>query len=641
MRGISLISAGRQPIITKVGPWDPGAVAAAISEELARGGQAYYVHNRVRSMEDCVKTLQELLPQARFAVVHGQMKGPEIEAAMWDFFNRKSDVLVASTIIESGLDIPTVNTLLVEDAHEFGLAQLYQLRGRIGRERQRAYCYLFFPESHGEFSALSEEARKRLEALREFGMLGSGVKLAMRDLEIRGAGDLLGARQHGFINAVGVEFYTELLNDEIARRRAVAAPKASAPAAQLDLKLPAFIPADYLPGELERLEFYKKILRADAAEAAELRKQLEGLSGPLPEPVKNLFELLELRARAGCVGLRSATQKAGGMEVYFRPGIVVDPGAPARWQKAYAGRMRFIPSGEGDGLSVELSGQTPGVASGLPERVPGLIRYQAMKLLVLAAAALALGCRPSSETVVAKVGAMKITQSEFRRKLGEVAQNYQNYVLTPNGRRQFLDVLIREKMVLAAAQASEVPRSAEFRAQLERLRAEEEERAKESREYLLTKLWLDDLRQRGALKLSEDEVRGHHRKYPIEVDLRHILVAAPGEAEALAKKVRGGANFAQLAKSNSLDAATAADGGRMQPAIYGEIIPDLEDVAFACATARSAARSEQVRLSRSEKRGKKAFLRGVAGAGRPAAGETEARPLSSVDPREVPRGGRR
>ncbi|MEK7857989.1 MAG: peptidylprolyl isomerase [Elusimicrobiota bacterium] len=203
-----------------------------------------------------------------------------------------------------------------------------------------------------------------------------------------------------------------------------------------------------------------------------------------------------------------------------------------------------------------------------------------MKSLILVAAALTLGCRPSPETVVAKVGAMKITQSEFRRKLSEVAQNYQNYVLTPNGRRQFLDVLIREKMVLAAAQASDVPRSAEFRAQLERLRAEEEERAKESREYLLTKLWLDDLRQRGALKLSEDEIRDHHRKYPIEVDLRHILVAAPGEAEALAKKVRGGANFAQLAKSNSLDAATAADGGRMQPAIYGEIIPDLEDVAF-------------------------------------------------------------
>lgn len=203
-----------------------------------------------------------------------------------------------------------------------------------------------------------------------------------------------------------------------------------------------------------------------------------------------------------------------------------------------------------------------------------------MNLLILVVAALTLGCRPSSETVVAKVGPMKITQTEFRRKLNDVAQNYQNYVITPNGRRQFLDVLIREKMVLAAAQASEIPRSAEFHSQLERLRAEEEERVKEGREYLLTKLWFEDLRKNGVLKLNDDEIRDYHRKYPVEVDLRHILVAAPGEADALAKKVRGGANFAQLAKSNSLDAATAADGGRMQPAIYGEIIPDLEDVAF-------------------------------------------------------------
>jgi transcription-repair coupling factor (superfamily II helicase) len=360
LRGISLIESapsGRQPIVTKVGPWSEEAVAVALSEELGRGGQAYYVHNRVRSLGDCLAQLQKLLPQARFGMAHGQMKGPEIEKMMWGFFNRDFDVLVASTIIESGLDIPTVNTLLVEDAHEFGLAQLYQLRGRIGRERQRAYCYFFFPEGREDVSALSEEAQKRLDALREFGSLGAGVKLALRDLEIRGAGDLLGAKQHGFLNAVGVEFYTELLNEEISRRKGKA-PAVYEPVS-MDIKLPAFIPADYLPGELERLEFYKRILRAKEGEAMSLRRELEDLAGPLPEPVENLFHLLAVRLLAQKVRLRSVTQRGSRVEVYFRPGAPVDEKALSSWMKAYEGRMRFMRPEEGDGLEVELREESP------------------------------------------------------------------------------------------------------------------------------------------------------------------------------------------------------------------------------------------------------------------------------------------
>lgn len=203
-----------------------------------------------------------------------------------------------------------------------------------------------------------------------------------------------------------------------------------------------------------------------------------------------------------------------------------------------------------------------------------------MRALILACAALLAGCGRSDKEVVAKVGPLRISQAEFRRKLAEVAQSYQNYVVTPNGRRQFLDVLIREKMVLAAAHASGIERSSEFRAQLERLRAEEEERLREGRDYLLTRLWLEDLRQKGVLKSSEEEIRDYHRRHPMEVDVRHILVATPGEAEALAEKIRSSGGFAALAKAKSLDASTAVDGGRMQPAIYGEIIPDLEDVVF-------------------------------------------------------------
>ena len=201
------------------------------------------------------------------------------------------------------------------------------------------------------------------------------------------------------------------------------------------------------------------------------------------------------------------------------------------------------------------------------------------KLWILAALAAAVACRPR-EPIVAKVGSLAITQSEFRRKLSDVAQNYQNYVVTPNGRRQFLDVLIREKMILAAASDSDVKKSGEFKTQMEHLQSEEDERLREGREYLLTRLWIEDLRKKGVLKPSEDEMLDYHRKHPTEVEVRHILLSGPEEAERIAKHARGGANFAQLARTNSLDAATAVDGGRMQPALYGEIIPDLEDVVF-------------------------------------------------------------
>ena len=202
-----------------------------------------------------------------------------------------------------------------------------------------------------------------------------------------------------------------------------------------------------------------------------------------------------------------------------------------------------------------------------------------MRIALAVLLTLAAGCR-GRDAVVAKVGPLRISESEFQRKLLDVAQNYQNYVATPNGRRQFLDILIREKLILAAAQASDVPRSVEFRDRLDRLKSDEDERLREGRDYLLTRLWLDDLRRRGVLRVTEDDIRDYHRKHPAGVEMRHILCASPAEAEAVAKKARGGASFAALAKAVSLDAATAADGGRMAPAFYGEVIPDLEDIVF-------------------------------------------------------------
>lgn len=203
------------------------------------------------------------------------------------------------------------------------------------------------------------------------------------------------------------------------------------------------------------------------------------------------------------------------------------------------------------------------------------MRCAAAILLLLMAA-----CGRSREDVVAKVGPLTITQAEFRRKLADVSQGYQNYVLTPSGRRQFLDVLIREKLVLAAAGGSDISRSPEFRAEMDRLRAEEEERLREGRDYLMTRFWLEDLRRKGVLGVRDDEVADHLKRHPTEVDVRHVLLATSAEAEAIARKARSGANFAALAKQHSLDGATAADGGRMAPAIFGEVIPDLEDVVF-------------------------------------------------------------
>jgi len=203
-----------------------------------------------------------------------------------------------------------------------------------------------------------------------------------------------------------------------------------------------------------------------------------------------------------------------------------------------------------------------------------------MKALLIVLAILAAGCRNPREGTVAKVGPIRISESEFQRKLSEVAQEYQDYVATPNGRRQFLDILIREKLILAAAQSSDVSRSGDFRVQFDRLKADEEERLREGRDFLLTRLWFDELRRSGVLKVDEGEVRDYHRKHPQEVEVRHILCASPVDAEEVAKKVRARGSFAALAKQYSLDAATVADGGRMQPAIYGEVIPDLEDIVF-------------------------------------------------------------
>jgi transcription-repair coupling factor (superfamily II helicase) len=290
----------RHPILTYVGPYDEQAVSAAIRRELLREGQVFYVHNRVRSIDRAVSRLRELVPDARLVLAHGQMSEGQLEQVMIDFWNRESDVMVATTIIESGLDLPTVNTLIVERADLLGLAQLYQLRGRVGRSSQRAYAYLFHPTDQ----SLTEDAHRRLEAVGEATDLGSGFQLALKDLEIRGAGSILGEVQSGHIAAVGFDLYTELVAEAVSEMEGRPIGDAGLPEVRIDLPVDAHMPESYIADQELRLEAYRRLAAATTIEGVDdVASEWEDRYGPLPKEAKALLELARLRVEAIRVGL--------------------------------------------------------------------------------------------------------------------------------------------------------------------------------------------------------------------------------------------------------------------------------------------------------------------------------------------------
>jgi len=355
VRDLSLIQTApknRMSIKTVVVPASDAIVQKAIVQELDRGGQVYYLHNRIESIYGVARALQQLVPKARIAIGHGQMSEAEIEPIMASFVEGEIDVLVATTIIENGIDIPNVNTIVVHDADKFGLAQLYQLRGRVGRSNHQAYAYLLY-QPH---KALSEDAKARLEAIREFAHLGSGLQIAMRDLEIRGAGNLLGAAQSGFIGAVGFETYCELLAEAIAARRGRAVEAAERKEAVIDVKIDAFIPTDYIPQVSQKIGAYQQLANARTqAEVDELAAGLRDRFGPLPQPLENLVEVTKLRATALEKGVTRVVVDSGRLTLGVGSGFSIAPTAIPKLQSLTKNKFRF-----GDGrIMVDLPDRKP------------------------------------------------------------------------------------------------------------------------------------------------------------------------------------------------------------------------------------------------------------------------------------------
>ena len=337
IRDISIIDTApneRVPIRTFVTPAKDELIREVILRELDRGGQVYYVHNRVRSIDRQTAHLQKLVPEARFGVGHGQMDEEVLEDVIVGFVRRDFDVLVCTTIIESGIDISNVNTIVIDHANRFGLTQLYQLRGRVGRSTQRAYAYLLYPPDQ----SLSEEADARLTAIQEATELGAGLRVAMRDMEIRGAGNILGAEQSGHIADVGYDLYLRLLSQAVEEVRE-GRPAEEEGVVTLDLPITALLPAGYITDVELRLNTYRRIAAVDSRGGLELmRQELKDRFGPIPDEVDRLLALISLRIRCAELGIESVIERE--REIVIRP-VTVAPTARKRLETQLGGAIRF------------------------------------------------------------------------------------------------------------------------------------------------------------------------------------------------------------------------------------------------------------------------------------------------------------
>jgi transcription-repair coupling factor (superfamily II helicase) len=309
----------RHPVLTFVGPYEEKQIGAALRRELLREGQVFYIHNRVESIDRAAARLRAIVPEARIATAHGQMSESALEQVVVDFWEKKFDVLVSTTIVESGIDISNANTLIVERGDTFGLSQLHQLRGRVGRGRERGYAYFLYPPER----PLTETAHERLATIAQHTEMGAGMYVAMKDLEIRGAGNLLGGEQSGHIAGVGFDLYVRMVGEAVADYRATleagGGEQEEAPLeVKIELPVDAHVPHDYAPGERLRLQAYRSIAAATTEEdIAAVREELTDRYGPLPEPVENLLLVAGLRMLARSCGVGDITLQ--GNKIRFSP----------------------------------------------------------------------------------------------------------------------------------------------------------------------------------------------------------------------------------------------------------------------------------------------------------------------------------
>ncbi|BBH23344.1 transcription-repair-coupling factor [Paenibacillus baekrokdamisoli] len=321
VRDLSVIETppeNRFPVQTYVVEYSPSLVRESIERELARGGQVYYLYNRVQGIHQMAEQIHALVPEAKVAVGHGQMSEQELEKTILDFLDGESDVLVSTSIIETGVDIPNVNTLIVHDADKMGLSQLYQLRGRVGRSNRIAYAYFTYQRD----KVLTEVAEKRLQSIKEFTELGSGFKIAMRDLSIRGAGNLLGAEQHGFIASVGFDLYSQMLADEIAKRKAemdgTTVEVVKEVSTNIDMSIDAYLPSAYIYDSIQKIEIYKKVANLRTFEEADdLREELVDRFGDLPQSVDNLLSVARLKIFGAACGIEQISGKGDDITLRF------------------------------------------------------------------------------------------------------------------------------------------------------------------------------------------------------------------------------------------------------------------------------------------------------------------------------------
>jgi transcription-repair coupling factor (superfamily II helicase) len=302
----------RSPVLTYVEPSDDGLIEEGIARELDRGGQVFFVHNRIDTITGIADHVRRIVPRARVAVGHGQMREHELEDVMHKFVNGEIDVLVSTMIVESGLDVANANTMFVNRADNFGLAQLYQLRGRVGRSHRRAYCYLLVPD------AIDPDADRRLKVLEHNTELGSGYRIALKDMELRGAGNILGPEQSGFVVAVGFDLYLRLLDETVNRlMRGEDAPKLSP--ADVTLDAPNYLPDDYVADQDAKLDVYRRLTRVETAEDIErLRLELRDRFGPVPPPAEAMLALATLRIVGGLLGVESMLVRPDEARITFR-----------------------------------------------------------------------------------------------------------------------------------------------------------------------------------------------------------------------------------------------------------------------------------------------------------------------------------